>query len=70
LPYTPDFTVKPGETPEVLAIPHFTYGAGLPASMTEMELIDQAREKRAFQEALPPTSDEACFNLRRRLMED
>lgn len=27
------------------------------------------REKRAFDYALPPTSDEACFNLRRNLME-
>lgn len=38
--------------------------------MAEMELIDQMREKRAFDNALPPTSDEACFTLRRRLMED
>ena len=28
------------------------------------------REKRAFENALPPTSDEACFILRRRLMEE
>ena len=28
------------------------------------------RENRYFQNALPPTSDEACFALRRRLMED
>jgi hypothetical protein len=26
------------------------------------------REKRAFDYALPPTSDEACFALRRKLM--
>jgi hypothetical protein len=26
------------------------------------------REKRAFDQALPPTSDEACFNLRRKLV--
>jgi hypothetical protein len=38
--------------------------------MAEMELIDQMREKRAFDNALPPTSDEACFALRRRLMEE
>lgn len=35
--------------------------------MTEMELIEQMREKRAFDYALPPTSDEASFNLRRKL---
>jgi len=28
------------------------------------------RDKRAFDNALPPTSDEACFTLRRRLMEE
>lgn len=38
--------------------------------MAEMELIEQMREKRAFDNALPPTSDEACFALRRKLMED
>jgi hypothetical protein len=38
--------------------------------MAEMELIEQMREKRAFENALPPTSDEACFILRRKLMEE
>jgi hypothetical protein len=28
------------------------------------------REKRSFENALPPTSDEACFMLRRKLMEE
>jgi len=28
------------------------------------------REKRAFENALPPTSDEACFTLRRKLVEE
>ena len=37
--------------------------------MAEMDLIEQMREKRAFDNALPPTSDEACFHLRRLLME-
>jgi hypothetical protein len=54
----------------VLTIKDLFYGKGLPASMAEMELIEQMREKRAFDNALPPTSDEACFTLRRRLMED
>lgn len=38
--------------------------------MAEMELIESMREKRAFEQALPPTSDEACFVLRWKLMED
>lgn len=31
--------------------------------------IEEQREKTKFEGSLPPTSDEACFNLRRRLME-
>ncbi len=70
-PYTPEFVEdRTYGIPEVLTIKDLIYGKGLPASMAEMELIDQMREKRAFDNALPPTSDEACFTLRRRLMED
>jgi hypothetical protein len=53
-----------------LSIANLRFGKGLPASMAEMELIEQMREKRAFENALPPTSDEACFVLRRKLMEE
>jgi len=69
-PFSPDYIIAQGHNPEVLTITNFTYGNGLPASMAEMELIEQAREKRAFDNALPPTSDEANFVLRRRLMEE
>ncbi|CAI2361398.1 unnamed protein product [Moneuplotes crassus] len=69
-PFTPDYVIERGQTPEVLTIAHLNYGRGLPASMAEMELIEQMREKRAFEHALPPTSDEACFSLRRKLMEE
>ena len=70
-PFTPEYVEdRTHGMPEVLTIKDLIYGKGLPASMAEMELIDQMREKRAFDNALPPTSDEACFALRRRLMED
>ena len=68
-PYSPEYVVDKENVPEVLAIAHFKFGSGLPASMAEMDLIEQMREKRAFDNALPPTSDEACFTLRRQLME-
>ncbi len=38
--------------------------------MYEIELIAKAREKRAFNDALPPLSDEACFFLRSRLTKE
>lgn len=69
-PYSPETILETNDIPEVLAIKNFKFGSGLPASMAEMELIEQMREKRAFENALPPTSDEACFNLRRKLMEE
>eukprot|EP00347_Sterkiella_histriomuscorum_P002227 403368982 len=69
-PFTPDYIIEKENAPEVLTIAHLKYGKGLPASMAEMELIEQMREKRAFENALPPTSDEACFILRRKLMEE
>jgi hypothetical protein len=69
-PYTPEYIIDKENVPEVLSIANLKFNKGLPASMTEMELIEQMREKRAFDNALPPTSDEACFTLRRRLMEE
>ena len=69
-PYSPDYQVDPQNIPEVLSINHYKYGSGLPATMIEMDLIEKMRESKAFDNALPPTSDEACFLLRRRLMEE
>ncbi len=70
-PFTPEYIEDRSlGIPEVLTIKDLIYGKGLPASMAEMELIEQMREKRAFDNALPPTSDEACFTLRRKLMEE
>ncbi len=69
-PYTPEYIVNKDNLPEVISIASLRFGKGLPASMIEMELIENMREKRAFENALPPTSDEACFLLRRKLMEE
>ena len=48
----------------------FKFGDQLPASMTEMQYIENTRENLAFSHALPPTSDEANFALRSHLIED
>ena len=69
-PYTPDYIIDKENVPDVLSIAMLKFGKGLPASMAEMDLIEQMREKKAFENALPPTSDEACFLLRRKLMEE
>ena len=33
----------------------------LPATVAEMEIIEQMREKKAFEDSLPPTTDEVSF---------
>jgi hypothetical protein len=43
---------------EILELKELSYGKGLPVTMYELELIAKAREKRAFNDALPPLSDE------------
>ena len=69
-PFSPEAIIDEKNVPEVLLIHDMKFGNGLPASMQEMEIIEKMRDKRAFEYALPPTSDEACFTLRRRLMEE
>lgn len=68
-PYTPDYKIL-GETPEVFGLRHLKYGQGLPASIDELDMIEQNREKAWFDNGLPPISDEASFMLRRKLMEE
>ena len=68
-PYTPDYTLRPGAEPEILTLATLSHGAGLPAGKTEVEMIERAREKAAFERSLPPTTDEASFHLRRKMME-
>jgi hypothetical protein len=69
-PYTPDYTVRPGSAPELLTLVSLAWGSGLPAGLAEVEMIERARAKRAFEASLPPLDgdDPASFELRRRLM--
>lgn len=69
-PYTPDFVVAEGDEPAVLGLQALTFGKGLPAGKAEVELIERQRQKKAFEAALPPITDEASFELRRRMMEE
>ena len=70
-PYTPDYITNPGqEDPEILNLAHLTYGQGLPASLEEINMIHRMREKKAFEDSLPPITDDASFDLRKRLLEE
>jgi hypothetical protein len=66
-PYTPQFVVnEDAEEPEVMMLDNLT---SLPVGLKEVTMIERAREKRAMNAALPPITDEASLDLRKRLME-
>ena len=45
-------------------------GHGLPAGLAEVEMIERAREKRAWEATLPPLSDPSQSEKRRKMMEE
>lgn len=69
VPYAPDYFVKEGEDPEVLMLKGLTHENGLPAGRKEVEMIEQARIKRDLQNNMLPFTDEACFLIRKKMME-
>ncbi|XP_077202407.1 cilia- and flagella-associated protein 91 isoform X2 [Paroedura picta] len=69
-PYSPEYVVSSGSIPELLTLATLTWGRGLPATQAEVEVIERAREKRAWEATLPPLSDAAHIAKRRRMMEE
>merc|ERR1719440_1317989 len=69
-PYSPEGLVAPGQETEVLTLTHLQFGAGLPASRLEIEIIERTRQKRIFDAMLPPPTDEHGYMLRAGLMEE
>ena len=56
--------------PEVLTLRDPNYDAGAPLGAADVDRVERARAKRAFEASLPPLSDTAALPLRRRLMEE
>uniref|UniRef100_A0A673JYQ1 Cilia- and flagella-associated protein 91 n=1 Tax=Sinocyclocheilus rhinocerous TaxID=307959 RepID=A0A673JYQ1_9TELE len=70
-PFTPDYAVRPGTVPpELLTLATLTWGRGLPAGLAEVEMIERARMKRAWEATLPPLNDLSQLDKRRRMMEE
>jgi len=69
-PYTPEYVVRPGEAPELLTLATLSFGRGLPAGLAEVEMIERARAKRAWEANLPPLSDTSQLEKRRRMMDE
>lgn len=69
-PYTPQVTLNASKpTPEVLMLEGMTFARGLPAGLTEVKMVELARKRRAAEDALPPSTDEASVALRMQLLE-
>ncbi|KAJ3111548.1 Cilia- and flagella-associated protein 91 [Phlyctochytrium bullatum] len=70
-PYSPEYIVPANAAPpELLALATLTYGMGLPAGMAELEMIERARAKRAWEAMLPKVTDQESFEKRLRMMEE
>ncbi|KAM6986721.1 cilia- and flagella-associated protein 91 [Aplochiton taeniatus] len=69
-PYSPEYVVRPGTAPpEVLTLATLTWGCGLPAGLAEVEMIERARLKRAWEATLPPLNDLSQLDKRRSMMD-
>ncbi|KAI1885239.1 hypothetical protein AGOR_G00218120 [Albula goreensis] len=69
-PYTPNYAVRPGSSPELLTLVMLTWNHGLPAGLAEVEMIERLRLKRAWEATLPPLNDLAQLEKRQRMMEE
>ncbi|KAJ3214889.1 Cilia- and flagella-associated protein 91 [Dinochytrium kinnereticum] len=70
-PYSPEYILPPNAAPpELLALATLTYGMGLPAGMAELEMIERARSKRAWESTLPKVVDQDSFEKRLKMMEE
>ncbi|XP_019506574.1 PREDICTED: protein MAATS1 [Hipposideros armiger] len=67
-PYSPEYVVCQDSIPELLTLATLTWGRGLPAGQAEVEMIERAREKRAWEATLPSLSDTAHAEKRRRMI--
>ena len=45
-------------------------GRGLPAGLAEVEMIERARAKRAWEATLPPLNDVSQLEKRKRMMDE
>ncbi|XP_046852918.1 cilia- and flagella-associated protein 91-like [Xenia sp. Carnegie-2017] len=69
-PYTPEYVIRPGSQPELLTLSSLLYGHGLPAGLAEVEMIERARAKRAWEASLPALNDWESLEKRRKMMDE
>jgi len=62
--------VTSSQPPPQLTLAALSAGAGLPAGLAEVEMIERARAKRRWEQTLPPVSDVSRGTERARRMEE
>ncbi|XP_054242872.1 cilia- and flagella-associated protein 91 [Indicator indicator] len=68
-PYSPEYIVPSGSIPELLMLATLAWGRGLPAGLAEVEMIERAREKRAWEANLPAMDSASNITKRRKMMD-
>ncbi|XP_016055388.1 PREDICTED: protein MAATS1 [Miniopterus natalensis] len=69
-PYSPEYVVCQESVPELLTLATLTWGRGLPAGQAEVEMIERAREKRAWEASLPSLGDTSQLEKRRKMLNE
>ncbi|KAJ8013175.1 hypothetical protein DPEC_G00050550 [Dallia pectoralis] len=70
-PYSPEYVVRPGSaSPELLTLATLSWGRGLPVGLAEVEMIERARVKRAWEATLPPLNNLSQLDKRKRMMDE
>jgi len=69
-PYSPEYVTRPGSQPELLTLATLSFENGLPAGLAEVEMIERARAKRAWEATLPSLSDLSQLDRRRKMMDE
>ncbi|XP_075368358.1 cilia- and flagella-associated protein 91 isoform X2 [Mycteria americana] len=69
-PCSPEYVVPSGSVPELLTLATLTWGRGLPAGLAEVEMIERAREKRAWEATLPAMNNASQIAKRKKMMDD
>lgn len=67
-PYSAEYVCSDGQ-PSELAIAHFCWAKGLPASSREIRVIKEMQVQRQLEQLLPPPADDFSLELRTALME-
>ncbi|NXX11452.1 CFA91 protein, partial [Podargus strigoides] len=69
-PYSPEYVIPGGSVLELLTLATLTWGRGLPAGLAEVEMIERARERRAWEATLPAMDSASQIAKRRKMMDE